>query len=80
MPLSCESNALVQAATCLDCTIPEAMKDAVLIYILSANAGVSSDPQSLIDGARQIDCCVPKGMRPAIITQLLCTLAAKARA
>lgn len=78
MAISCEPSALLEAAKCIDCTIPEGMKDAVLIYILSVGAGVSSNPQALIDGARQIDCCVPKGLRAAIIAQLLCTLAAKA--
>jgi hypothetical protein len=80
MSIACDSASLLKASSCIDSCIPQGMKDAVLIYILATNAGVSTDPKSLMDGARQIDCCVPKGMRDAIIAQLLCTLAAKAGA
>lgn len=73
--ISCDSPALVAAASCIDCTIPVGMRDAVLIYLLAVNAGVSTDPQTLIANAQQIDCCVPKGMRDAIIAQLLCSIA-----
>jgi hypothetical protein len=75
MAIACDTNSLVQAATCIDCNIPVGMRDAVLIYVLATKAGVSTKPQDLIDAARQIDCCVPVGMRQAIIARLLCTLA-----
>jgi predicted amino acid dehydrogenase len=75
MAADCTPATLINAATCIDKCIPDGMKDAILIYVLATNAGVSTDPQSLIDGARQIDCCVPKGMRQAVIASLLCKLA-----
>jgi hypothetical protein len=80
MPIACSSEALVEAAKCLDSCLPVGLRDAVLIYVLAVNAGVSTEPQSLINAANEIDCCTPKGMRDAIISQLLCSLAAKAGA
>jgi predicted amino acid dehydrogenase len=78
--ISCSSEALVEAAKCLDSCLPVGLRDAVLIYVLAMNAGVSTDPQSLINAANQIDCGVPKGLRDAVIMSLLCSMAAKAGA
>jgi hypothetical protein len=78
--IACDSASLLNAATCLDSCIPQGMKDAVLIYVLAVNAGVSTAPADLINAANQIDCCVPKGLRDAVIAQLLCANAAKAGA
>jgi hypothetical protein len=80
MAIACNSASLLESAKCLDSCLPVGMRDAVLIYVLAVNAGVSTDPQSLLNGALQIDCCVPVGMRQAIIAQLLCAIAAKAGA
>jgi hypothetical protein len=72
MPIACTSEALVEASKCIDSCVPAGMRDAVLIYVLAVNAGVSTAPADLINGALQIDCCVPVGLRQAIIAQLLC--------
>ena len=78
--IACDSASLLNAATCLDSCLPVGVRDAVLIYVLAVNAGVSTAPADLINAANQIDCCVPKGLRDAVIAQLLCANAAKAGA
>lgn len=78
--IACDSASLLTASNCLISCIPDGAKDAVLIYLLATQAGVSTDPNTLIANSRQIDCCVPKGLRDAIIAQLLCTIATKAGA
>ena len=80
MPLACDSASLISAANQIDCCVPAGVRDAVLIYVLAVNAGVSTDPQNLINAANQIDCCVPQGLRQAVIASLLCSIAAKAGA
>ena len=78
--ISCSSEALVEAAKCLDSCLPVGLRDAVLIYVLAVNAGVSTFPADLINSANQIDCCVPRGVRQAVIASLLCSIAQKAGA
>jgi hypothetical protein len=80
MPIACDSASLLNAAKCLDSCLPAGLRDAVLIYVLAVNAGVSTDPKSLINAANQIDCCVPRGVRQAVIASLLCSIAQKSGA
>jgi hypothetical protein len=80
MPIVCSSEALVEAAKCLDSCLPVGLRDAVLIYVLAVNAGVSTSPADLINAANQIDCCVPRGVRQAVIASLLCSIAQKSGA
>jgi hypothetical protein len=80
MAIACDSASLLEASKCLDSCLPVGLRDAVLIYVLAVNAGVSTFPADLINSANQIDCCVPRGVRQAVIASLLCSIAQKAGA
>lgn len=70
--MSAETNALISASRCIDSCIPDGMKLAVIIYLLSVYANVDyTDTNSLIRSARCIDSCVPTGAIPSIIVKLL---------
>lgn len=75
MPVSCDPNALLQAAACMKC-IPTGEQNEVITYLLAVLAGGSLDPNVLMQSASCFR-CIPKGMQDEVITFLLCQIVNK---
>lgn len=73
--MACDSQTLVNQATCLECGLAPGVQWPVVISLLSQIAGVPSDPQSLMAGASCLLCNLSPGMQMPVIISLLCQLA-----
>jgi len=76
MAVSCDPNALLEAAKCYKC-IPVGMQNPILIYLLSESlvveGGTAPTIQQLLDGAKCYK-CIPKETQEEVIIYLLCNL------
>lgn len=72
MPVNCDPNTLVQAASCFDC-IPANMQPAVQTYLLLQISGLSLTPAQLLTAAKCMVCL--DGSQEAAQNYLLCQIA-----
>ncbi len=78
--MSCDAQAIIDDATCVECFIPTGMQPAVLLALLCAirdgDTDMSCDPQALIDEATCLQCQIPDGMMFPALISVACAIAA----
>lgn len=74
MPVSCDTNSLIDAAKCYQQCIPDGMQAAVQTMLIAAITGDTRTPSQLASAATFFFSCVPPGEQLAIQNYLLCQL------
>jgi hypothetical protein len=75
--ISCDPNALMQAATCYNDCIPPGMQAAVQTYLIAVMNGGTTDPKVLLAEAIAAGFDKLQGTNAIVDTYLLCSLANK---
>ncbi len=75
MPIDCTPDALVAAATCLECAIPPGLTGSIEIALLNEISGQNYTPDELAELGKCIQAKIPPGLEGAIIIGLLCEIA-----
>lgn len=77
--MSCDAQAIIDDATCVECFVPPGMQAAALLVMLCAirdgDTAMSCDPQAIIDEAECLQCMIPPGLMGAALLSVACAIA-----